>query len=362
MKNFKFSPHESLKVPEKPAISKFADLRAKDLSDKDFKNIPIKILNTIDFDSQTKFPPAENLPAEFNPRKLMENGKNPGLGIRELHREGITGKGINVAIIDQKLDLTHPEYAENIIGYEEVGDSFKNNLETISMHGPAVASLLIGKDCGVAPDAKLYYKAAPAGEYCHWEDYAESLNKIIEHNNSADEQDKIKIVSCSIGYPNPGPKGDLNIWIQSIEKAKSGGIIFIDARTLGHSNFSGGGSLDDKENIDRYHAWLYFTKQEISATKDSAIVPTDYRTVASSWNKINKNDPTEYYFNGRGGVSWAVPYLAGICALMLQVNKDLKMEEMFKIIHDTATVNKKGLKIINPRSIIETVKNQAPQK
>ena len=44
---------------------------------------------------------------------------------------------------------------------------------------------------------------------------------------------------------------------------------------------------------------------------------------------------------------------------MLQVNKNLKMEEMVKIIHDTVFVNKNGLKIINPRGIIDTVKSQS---
>ena len=46
--------------------------------------------------------------------QIMEAGKNPGLGVRSLHERGITGKGINVAIIDQNMVLDHPEFAENI--------------------------------------------------------------------------------------------------------------------------------------------------------------------------------------------------------------------------------------------------------
>ena len=81
-------------------------------------------------------------------------------------------------------------------------------------------------------------------------------------------------------------------------------------------------------------------------------MPADYRTVASSVNKSG-----EYCFYGRGGISWSIPYLAGLCSLMLQVNKNLKMEEIVKVIQDTAFINKDGLKIINPKGAIESVKN-----
>lgn len=51
---------------------------------------------------------------------LMESGKNPGLGIRKLHKEGITGKGIGIAIIDQALLIDHVEYKEQLKMYEEI--------------------------------------------------------------------------------------------------------------------------------------------------------------------------------------------------------------------------------------------------
>lgn len=53
--------------------------------------------------------------------QIMENGKNPGLGIRELHKQGITGKGVNVAIIDQNLLLHHPEFSGKIAAYYDAG-------------------------------------------------------------------------------------------------------------------------------------------------------------------------------------------------------------------------------------------------
>ena len=50
----------------------------------------------------------------------MEIGKNPGLNIRKLHKEGLTGKGIGIAIIDQNLLVDHSEYKDQLRMYEEI--------------------------------------------------------------------------------------------------------------------------------------------------------------------------------------------------------------------------------------------------
>ena len=61
-------------------------------------------------------------------------------------------------------------------------------------------------------------------------------------------------------------------------------------------------------------------------------------------------------YNGKGGISWSVPYLAGLFALILQVNPNIKREEIAEIINKSAVVNKKGLRIVNPKGIIDLVK------
>lgn len=344
-------------------VKKFDDLRGLDLSNKDFRNIPMEVLLTTDFDDTTKWPNNEKLPVNFEPKIILEMGKNPGLGLRELHNQGITGKGINVAIIDQKLDLNHKEYSDNIIDYDEVNNSGD---EEMSMHGPGVASLFVGKNCGVAPEAKLHYMAVPSGDNSDWSYPTEALKNIIDFNGKAEEKDKIKIVSFSNGYPNPVFKGDLIKFQDTIEEARKNGIIFIEANTFFDFNFIGGGSIDlNKEDINKYKLWSAIENKiqmfdGINSSwnkKDRIIVPCDDRTIASSWNKKEKDGPDEYSYNGRGGISWSIPYLAGVFTLMLQVNKNLKIEEMVKIIQDTVSVNNEDLKIINPKAAIESAKN-----
>lgn len=388
MNNFEKIEHEQ---EQKTVISRFEDFRGKNLSKENFSDVSIDILQTIEFDTETIWPEKEKLPKNFNPEKLLEESKNPGLEIKELHERGITGQGVAVAIIDQKLDIDHPEYKNSIIDYTEYNGAEK---EKISMHGPAVASLLVGKDCGIAPGAKLVYKAIPSGRSFFSE--AQALNDIIKDNKNVPQNEKVRVVSCSIGYMTEKPEPGLNEWIDALKRAKEEEIFVVDAG--GNQidvSFSGGGSPENKNDFENYLSWLREDEENeelnkilserntdeilkklreikkddfanisdtdlkkkieehLNERKKEIIVPSDYRTMASSWNKEG-----QYMYNGRGGISWSVPYLAGLFALILQVNPNIKREEIAEIINGSAVVNEKGLRIVNPKGIIDLIKER----
>ncbi len=109
------------------------------------------------FDSKTQWPASNQMPADFDWQAIMETGKNPGLGIRSLHEAGITGRGVNIAIIDQPLIIDHIEYADRIRLYEEINVVPGTPSQ---MHGPGVTSIAVGRTAGVAPHANVYYIAA----------------------------------------------------------------------------------------------------------------------------------------------------------------------------------------------------------
>src|SRR5581483_10485155 len=121
------------------------------------------------FDSSTIWPQSARLPGAYDPARVMELGKDPGLGIRSLHARGITGRGIGIAIIDQPLLIDHQEYASQLRLYEEVGLSIvTRGLSThtvANLHGCATASVAVGRSCGVAPEADLYYIATTAASH-----------------------------------------------------------------------------------------------------------------------------------------------------------------------------------------------------
>jgi hypothetical protein len=59
---------------------------------------------------------------------------------------------------------------------------------------------------------------------------------------------------------------------------------------------------------------------------------------------------------GNGGLSWAIPYAAGVLAMGWQVNPHLGNDEIVELLFETAYVNTGGYQFINPPAFIEAVK------
>jgi subtilisin family serine protease len=312
--------------------------------------------------------------------ELFETGKNPGLGIRKLHEQGITGTGVVVGIIDQRISPTHSEFKDNIISNREYYTPESADDTEISMHGPAVVSLLVGKECGVAPGAKVVYgniNATTDG----FLGYSKCLKDIIEYNEK--NEPKIKIVSVSKGYDQvPG----VHEWLELKKEAQESGITIIDSDYFNEHSITGGGSKRNKEQFDDYELPLFYSDAKknipslkevedmvsssnedsqkkffdtfgsyqgyIDTTKDTIIVPCDYRTTAS------EHGTDEYRYDDEGGWSWAIPYFSGVFALALQVNPDLSNDEFLEIVKKTAGRNKEGIKVINPTGIVEEVEKR----
>ena len=99
----------------------------------------------------------------------MEWGKNSGLGILQLRAQGVTGQGVNAAVIDGPLLTEHQEYADRLQLYEEI--NILDPKWEAAPHGSAVASLALGKTVGVAPEANLYYVAMWPSDKSRSEDF-----------------------------------------------------------------------------------------------------------------------------------------------------------------------------------------------
>ena len=97
------------------------DLRGYDLSTLDLSGSLNDLLHAT-FDDGTVWPPEDRMPQGFDRQRIMELGKDPGLGVRDLHARGITGKNVGIAIIDQTLLVDHQEYADQLRLYEETDD------------------------------------------------------------------------------------------------------------------------------------------------------------------------------------------------------------------------------------------------
>jgi len=304
------------------------DLRGQNRSDEDMREAGVDLLNA-DFDTRTTWPPAEWMPAGFDPQAILELGKNPGLDVRSLHQQGITGKGISIAIIDQPLLVDHIEYADRLKLYETIGPVVGNGK---SMHGPAVASIAVGKTVGVAPEADLYYLTAhmPFTEkdgtmIRDFKYYAEAVRRVVEINKGLPVGEKIRVLSISVGW-NPIEPG-YDDMVSAVDEARNAGIFVVSSsleETYDGFKFNGAGRdpMSAPNDIAAYEAGTFWAKrindpQRIDFWKDRILVPMDSRTYASY-------QSTQDYAWGRiGGWSWSIPYIAGVYALCAQVNPDI---------------------------------------
>jgi len=329
------------------SVKEFDDIRFRDLSKLDLSGRR-GLIHTLTFNNKTVWPPDDKLPAGRKPQMILRDAMNPGLGVRQIHQQGITGKGVNVAIIDQPLFTDHPEFKGKIIEYFDTGCGSES-----SMHGPAVASLLVGTNCGTAPGARLYYAAAPSwlGDSAY---YAKALEWVIEKNAGLADRDKIRAVSVSAAPSGRGSPFDKNnhLWEQAREKALDEGILVLDCTT--DYGFIGFCWYDpnDPEDLARCSPGFPGREQPYRRS-EKVLTPCSVRTTAEQ----NEKDKFSYQYTGRGGLSWGIPYATGVLALGWQVNPDMSSAEARELLIESAYSTADGQKIINPGRFLEFVKN-----
>jgi len=342
------------------------DLRSCDLSSLDLRK-SLDDLQYANFDDRTVWPSSDRMSKDFDWKQIMELGKNPGLGIRELHKQGITGSGISIAIIDNPLLVDHQEYAENLRLYEEI--NIQSGTES-QMHGPAVASIAVGRTVGVAPEADLYYIAEwnsdrEGGNIIRNYTYlAQGVQRILEVNEQLPKDKKIRVISISVGW-NPSHRGYKEI-TEAVQKAKEAGMLVICSSTDRVHGFKfhglGRHPSADPDLFESYEPGLFWAKYFYAGVKKIGskhlLIPMDSRTTASP------HGPDEYVFYRVGGWSWSIPYIAGVYALAAQVEPAITPERFWMLAMKTGRTielendSKKILfgQILDPLKLIDALR------
>lgn len=325
-------------------IEPYQDVRFKDV--RLYGSLGEPLIQTLWFNESTTWSAQDKEVAD----NIMKLGMDPGLGIRDLHKEGITGKGVTVGIIDQNMLLDHPEFRGNIIKYYDVGTNTAPHEG--SMHGPGVTSLLVGENIGTAPDASMYYAAAPSwnGDAQY---YADALNWLIDENEKLPESDKIRVVSVSAA---PSGEGSFFIknnaaWDAAYQRALEAGMLVLDATQEHRITAPCYCDLHDPDNVDKcMPGWP--DGKEYRFRESQIHIPAARRTTAEEYEKGNFS----YQYDGQGGVSWTMPYLAGVLAMGWQINPDLTSAELLDMLFASAYVTEDNEKIIDPKAFIDIVK------
>jgi len=297
------------------------------------------LLERMPFDTSTEWPPAEKLPPNFNPAERLRAGLYPGLGMRRLHEEGIDGKGVGIAIIDQPFLRDHVEYRDAIASYELIGVEGAPP----QMHGPAVACIAVGKNRGVAPGARLTFFATPTWKRDN-QPYIDGMKKILELNRTKPDNEKIRVVSISTGMFSQQPHYEE--WLAVRKEADASGVFVI---TCDHSALAYGTLVRvpgrDPDDPESYRPGRY------QAPNRALLVP------AGNMTRATHTGPEAYALDPEGGMSWAAPYIAGLAALAYQVDPGVSPARIRAALSDTVTRTSAG-PVVNPRRFIEVFKKQ----
>ncbi len=294
------------------------------------------LVDRMPYDSATEWPSAEKLPPDFKPELRLRSGLNPGLGLRQLHRDGIDGKGIAIAIIDQPLLRDHVEYRDAIAIYEPMGVDGMSP----QMHGPAVASIAVGKNRGVAPGSRLTFFAVPMWKPDN-QHYIDAMEKVLELNRTRPAGDRIRVVSISDGAFRQ--HAHYEEWVSLLKEVEESGIFVVtcDRASLDYGTLV---RLPDRdpEDPEGYRSGKHRGPGNV------LLVPTGNMTHAS------QAGPQIYTFDPEGGMSWAAPYLAGLGALAYQANPAVSPSEIRAALISTATLTPAG-PVVDPRGFLERI-------
>lgn len=347
------------KMPEENNFGSY-DLRYADISKCDLTKEKDSLLRS-DFSSITVWP--EILPDGFEPDKIMERYKNPGLKIRNLHQKGITGKDVGIAIIDQTLLVDHVEYKNQLKYYREGERAASIPAE---IHGAAVASIAVGNTTGVAPEADLYFFAESFMQEDIQISIANDILQVLALNKKLPDDKKIRVISLSWGGEDKNKEG-YDMYIDALKKAKSECVFVLSTSIGGREDMKGENlyymglgrkALSDPDDYSSYIRPNWENVEEgFAFGPETLCAPMDNMCIAAPTGN------SDYAVYSVGGLSWSTPYLAGVYALACQVRPEITYKEFWEVAMNTAVPNKTDYngkhyeisKIINPEGIMNSL-------
>jgi len=341
-------------------VSGFPDLSFEHLDVSEYDLSKLNILN-VRYAEDTKWPEdSAKLPKGFKPKEFLEYRKNPGLGIRQLHKQGIDGRGRKVAIIDSFRLFDHLEYHNQLKGYGEIHID-PENYSGGSLGG--FVSSLVGKTCGVAPKAEVYCYAVDNTNRTQVY-YAEAIRKVCELHKKLISEGKggidailtIKAISSELFKEEEGYAEAL----QAAEEATKLGIWcrIGPARFKEHGMWreericcKADGDVDNPNDfiLDEYSVLNRTPLQQEDLFHNSLCFPGGGWTIALGV-KMN-----EYVFSSKNGPYMAA-YAVGLYLLAKSVRPDLEPEEYWRLGIETGDFKKGIGTIVNPQRLINELR------
>lgn len=285
------------------------------------------------------------------------------LNIDNIHRAGITGKNIGIAIIDTGVSA-HIDLKDSIICFKDYVNGRKKYYDD-NGHGTHVAGIISGngrksggKYKGIAPDSKLII--IKCLDYRGNGSIKSALEgfEFIEKNK---ENYNIKILNISLGTSTEKKEVDMETLIDGVEYLWRKGIIVVAAAG---NNGPDKGSITapgcaksiitvGSSDIINNRMSNEFDFSGRGPTKECVVKPE----IVCPGTNIVSCDVNKLSYTVRSGTSMSVPIVSGIIALTLEKNPNITNKQIKKLLFDTAIdlefeKCRQGWGLINPVKMI----------
>ncbi|MFN4220487.1 MAG: S8 family peptidase [bacterium] len=301
----------------------------------------------------------------------------------EVWKQGITGKGVTVAVIDTGI-YPHPDVKNRIIEFVDFVNN-KNGVENAyddNGHGTHCAGLVAGDGTKAQGNYKgPAFEANLIGIKVLDKQGSGSLSNIIKAIYWAiQNKDKynIRVLSMSLGASSVIKEKD-DLIAKAVEDATKAGLVVVIAagnsgplsETIGTPGISQYaitvGAYDDKNtpSLEDDTPAFFTSKGPTPVDKypkpDISSPGVEVVSLRSPNSTIDKEPVIKYgdYYWLLSGTSMATPIVAGVVALMLQANPNLTPQQVKDILKQTATPVKGasyysvGAGLVNPAEAVK---------
>ena len=242
-----------------------------------------------------------------------------------------TGKNVIVAVLDGEVDSNHPDLKGRVVQKRNYTSEAWGNP---SEHGTHVAGIIAGNGQqykGIAPEAIIWsYKIIPSGNSESEEGFkgADAIEDAVK--------DGAKVINCSWGVQS-APLDGTSIWAKTAERATKLDVVLV--KSAGNRGPDSGTITSPADANGDVIVVGASNHEGTEVTEFSSRGPTaDNRPkpdILAPGYQIVAAKPGGTY-RKMSGTSMASPHIAGIAALMLERNPQLKPWQIKKLLMDCA--------------------------
>ncbi len=280
---------------------------------------------------------------------------------------GLTGAGVNIAVLDSGIDRAHPDLANHVVGQHcftnqacppQNADEGESAQDAYG-HGTRVAGIITGEGAasprGIAPDAGIVAVRVMDQNGRGWtSDVVAGIMWVVDHHLSLN----VRAINLSLGggqYAGICDEADANTQLLAgaIQAARQAGIaVFVAAGNQARANemmmpacISGATAIGSTYDADiGGYQWEYCAdnqtaRDQIGCFSNSS--PALDLLAPGAWIETTSLGGGQV---GDAGTSMSTPHVAAVAALMWQANPDLTAEEIVRMLQET------GVPLTDPRN------------